>query len=129
MEAEAKFPLVVAVITGAIVGAAIVQGLNARAKSPVYFVTEIDVKDVDRYVNEFVPLAQASVTNHGGKLLAAGPNLTLLDGPPPKRVAINLWDSMESLQERRNSADYRKARETGEKYATFHSFTLEGVSK
>ena len=109
----------IAVITGAIVGAAIVQGLNARAKSPVYFVTEIDVKDVDRYVNEFVPLAQASVTNHGGKLLAAGPNVTPLDGPPPKRVAINLWDSMESLQERRNSA----------KYATFHSFTLEGVSK
>ena len=84
MEAEAKFPLVVAVITGAIVGAAIVQGLNARAKSPVYFVTEIDVKDVDRYVNEFVPLAQASVTNHGGKLLAAGPNVTPLKRSPAK---------------------------------------------
>jgi len=51
-----------------------------------------------------------------------------MDGRPPKRVAVNLWDSIENVQAWRNSEDYRKAREVGEKYATFRSFTLQGIS-
>jgi hypothetical protein len=67
------------------------------------------VKNEDAYVKEFVPLAQASIKNHGGVLLAAGP-----------KVTAQAW---------RSSADYKGARETGEKYATFRSYLFEGVSK
>jgi uncharacterized protein (DUF1330 family) len=127
---EAKFEIAVALITSVIVGAVTIEHfLHVQPKPPVYFITEIDVKDVDTYEKKFVPLVRASVKHHGGKPLAAGPKVTPLDGAPPKRVVINLWDDMESLQAWRNSADYREARETGEKYATFRSYTLEDESK
>ena len=126
---EQKFLIVVAAITGVVCVAIVFEAFQPGAKRPVYFVTEVDVKDADAYETNFVPLVRASVKLHGGKLVAAGPKVTPLDGAAPKRVVINLWDSMESLQAWRNSPDYRDARETGERYATFRSFALEDGSK
>ena len=55
-------------------------------------------------------------------------NVTSVEGAPPtKRVAIQVWDSMEKIQAWRNSADYKKAREIGDKYAKFRAFTVEGL--
>jgi uncharacterized protein (DUF1330 family) len=126
-----KFEIFAGVITCAAAGFIIIQALYAqpKPKPAVYFVSEIDLKNEDAYLKEFVPLAQASVKNHGGKLLAAGPKVTAVDGAPPKRVAVNIWDSMESLQAWRDSADYREARDTGEKYATFRAYVFEGLSR
>jgi heme-degrading monooxygenase HmoA len=42
-------------------------------------------------------------------------------------VAIQQWESMEKIQAWRNSADYKKAREIGNKYAKFRAFTVEGL--
>jgi uncharacterized protein (DUF1330 family) len=104
------------------------QGLHAQAKPPVYTVTEIDVTNIDAYTKEYAPLAQASIKASGGKLLAAGQKVTALEGDPPKpRVAIQMWDSLEKAQAWRNSAEYKKAREIGNKYAKFRAFAVEGL--
>ena len=60
-----------AMLAGAVMGAAAVQGLHAQAKPPVYTVTETDVTNVDAYMKEYVPVAQALTQKGGGKILAA----------------------------------------------------------
>jgi len=123
-----KYKMTLAMLAGAALGAAAVQGLHAQAKPPVYTVTEIDVTNIEAYTKEYAPLAQASIKNSCGKLLAAGQKVTKLEGDPPKpRVAIQVWDSLETAQKWRNSAEYKKAREIGDKYAKFRAFAIEGL--
>ena len=57
-----------------------------------------------------------------------GQKVTSLEGAPPApRVAIQMWDSLEAAQKWRGSAEYKKAREIGDKYAKFRAFAVEGV--
>ena len=112
---------------GAALGAAAIQGLHAQAKPPVYTVTEIDVKNVDAYMKEYVPVVQPLIKKGGGTLLAASLKVTALEGTPPKRVAINRWDSLEAAQAFYNSAEYKTAQQIGDKYATFRRYAVEGL--
>jgi hypothetical protein len=43
------------------------------------------------------------------------------------RVTINAWDSIEQMRAWRNGADYKAARQIGDKYAKFRAFVVEGV--
>jgi uncharacterized protein (DUF1330 family) len=125
---KTQHTVALSVLAGIAIGAVAVEGLHAQAKPPVYTVTEIDVTNIDAYVKEYAPLAQATIKNSGGKLLAAGQKVTTLEGAPPKaRVAIQVWDSLEKAQAWRNSAEYKKAREIGDKYAKFRAFAVEGL--
>jgi len=112
---------------GAALGAAAIQGLHAQAKPPVYTVTEIDVKNVDAYMKEYVPVVQPLIKKGGGTLLAASLKVTALEGTPPKRVAINRWDSLEAAQALYNSAEYKAAQKIGDKHATFRRYAVEGL--
>src|SRR5271165_171414 len=119
-----------AMLTGAAIGALAVQGLRAQTKPPAYVVTEIEITNLDAYQKEYVPMAQASIKAAGGHLLAAGQHIVALEGTPPKtRVAINQFDSMDAVQNWRNSAQFKEARQVGDKYATFRSFVVEGLSQ
>jgi uncharacterized protein (DUF1330 family) len=125
---KTHYTVAFAMLAGVAVGAVAVQGLHAQAKPPVYTVTEIDVTNIEAYTKEYAPLAQATIKNSGGKLLAAGQKVTALEGEPPKpRVAIQMWDSLEKAQAWRNSAEYKEARKIGDKYAKFRAFAVEGL--
>jgi uncharacterized protein (DUF1330 family) len=121
------FTVGLAMLAGVGLGAAAVQGLHAQGKPPVYLVTEIDVTNVDAYVKEYAPLAQASIKKAGGRLLAASLKVSPIEGTPPKRVAIQVWDSLDQIQAWRNGDDYKNARKIGNQYATFRSFAVEGM--
>jgi uncharacterized protein (DUF1330 family) len=115
-------------LTGVAIGAFAVRELRAQTKAPAYVVTEIEITNMDAYQKEYVPLTQASIKAAGGHLLAAGQNIVLFEGAPPKtRVAINEFDSMGAVQNWRNSMQYKDARNIGNKYATFRSFAVEGL--
>jgi uncharacterized protein (DUF1330 family) len=125
-----NYKVAIALVAGAAIGGAAIQGLHAQAKPPVYTVSEIDVTNVAAYEKEFAPIAQASIRKAGGKVLAGSQKVTSLEGTPPKsRVTIQVWDSLEQAQAWRNGADYKDARKIGDKYAKFRAFTVEGVSK
>ena len=125
---ENSYTAAFAMLTGATIGAFAVQGLRAQTKPPAYIVTEIEITNLDAYEKEYVPLAQASIKAAGGHLLAAGQNIVVFEGAPPKtRVAINRFDSMEAIQNWRNSAQYKEDRKVGDKYAKFRSFAVEGL--
>jgi uncharacterized protein (DUF1330 family) len=105
----------------------VVQGLRAQAKPPIYVVAEIDVSNLDAYLKEYVPLAQAAIKAAGGRILAVGQNITLIEGTPPKRASIQQWESAEHYNAYRKSAAFVDARKIGEKYAKFRTFAIEGM--
>jgi len=123
-----RYAIALAMLAGAALGGAAVQGLHAQGK-PVYLVSEIDVTNPDAYMKEFAPPAQASVKKAGGKLVAASLNVTAVEGTAPKRVTVQIWDSLEQMQAWHSGADYQDARKIGDKYATFRSFAVEAVQQ
>jgi uncharacterized protein (DUF1330 family) len=83
---------------------------------------------LDAYQKEYVPLAQASIKASGGRLVAAGQNIVVYEGPSPgTRVAINRFDNLDAVQAWRNSDQFKEARKVGDKYAKFRAFAIEGL--
>lgn len=114
-------------LAGIVIGAVGVHSLHAQAKPPVYLIAANEVIDQEGYTKEYIPLAQASIKEHGGRYVAAGKG-TAIDGDLPKaRVVILRWDSMEQLLAWRHSPDYEKAREIGNKYAKYNLLAVDGV--
>jgi uncharacterized protein (DUF1330 family) len=116
-------------LVGAAFGAVAIKGLQAQAKPPVYYVAEIDVKDVAAWQKDYSPRAQAVIKAAGGKVLAAGQKVTSIEGAPPKpRIAVIQWESAEQVQAWRNSAAFKELIPIREKLGTVRSFTVEGVA-
>ncbi len=125
---KTHYTVALAMCAGFGLGAVAIHGLHAQAKPPVYYVAEIDVTNLDAYTKEYAPKAQATIKAHGGRLLAAGQNVTAFEGTPPKvRVAIQQWESVEKIKAWRTSAEYMEARKIGDKYAKFRSYAIEGL--
>jgi uncharacterized protein (DUF1330 family) len=124
---KTRYTIALAMFAGVGLGAAAVQGLHAQAKPPVYSVSEIDIVDQAAY-STYIPKAQAAIKAGGGKFLAAGGAITVVDGEPPKsRVVIQQWDSLEKFQAYRNSAAFKDLLPMREKAAKFRTFVVEGV--
>ena len=127
------FGLGLAMLAGTMIGAAGISVLHAQAKAPVYLVTEIDVTNPEAYGKEFAPKAQASIKVSGGKFVVIGgaggasaKPVTALVGTPPKRVTIQIWDSVDAIKAWYNGNEYQDALKIGEKYATFRRYIVEG---
>src|SRR5215831_13106701 len=99
-----KFKIALALVSGAALGAAAVQGLHAQAKPKAYAVTEVEVIDSAAQA-AYGPQVQAVISSAGGhNFFTAGGKVTTFGGDAPKVVAITQWDSLEQLQAYRNSA-------------------------
>ena len=128
MTMRTRIAVSLALVAGFGLGAVAIEGLHAQAKQPVFYVSEIDVHDVDAYLKEYAPKARAIIQSHGGKFLATSNNPHAIEGAPPKsRVVIQQWDSMEKIQAWRNSAEFNELRKTSGHLATFRAYALEGA--
>jgi uncharacterized protein (DUF1330 family) len=131
---KSNYKIVLVLLAGVALGGLAIEGLHAQAKAPVYFVAEIDVTNPDAYAKEYAPKAQALIKGAGGRFLAVGGaaattggKVTAFDGDPPKRVVVQVWDSMEKIQAWRANPEYVELRKVGEKYAKFRSFAVDGL--
>jgi uncharacterized protein (DUF1330 family) len=130
---KTQYKVALAMLASAALGGLAVQGLHAQAKPPIYYVAEIDISNPDAYAKEYAPKAQAIIKSHGGHFLAiggaaaTGGKVTAFDGEAPKRVVVQQWDSMDKIEAWRNDPEYKELRKTGEKYATFRSFAVDGL--
>jgi len=125
---KTRYTVALSMLAGVALGAAAIGGLHAQAKPKIYYVSEIDVTNIDAYTKEYAPKAQALIRKHGGQVLAAGQKVTSLEGDAPKpRVAVLVWDSMDQVQAYRNDAEFKENRKIGDKYAKFRTFTVEAM--
>jgi uncharacterized protein (DUF1330 family) len=109
------------------------QALHAQAKPPIYYVVEVETSDPDAYAREFAPQAQAIIKAAGGRFLAIGGEgatgakaLTPIEGQPPKRAVLMVWDTKDQIQTWWSSPDYLALRKIVDRYASFRSFAIEG---
>jgi len=127
-----RYTVALSMVAGAVVGATAIQGLHAQAKAPIYLISEIDVKDADKYGTEFAPKAQATVRASGAKFIVIGgaggasaKPITAIEGTPPKRMTIQAWDSMDALKKWYDGADYQSALKIGKQHADFRRYAVE----
>jgi uncharacterized protein (DUF1330 family) len=119
-------------VMGTALGALGSEALHSEAVPPAYLIGQIDVSDPDGYAKEYLPKAREIIKAHGGKLVAAagaaatGSQVVAVDGNPPKRVVVYVYPSMEALRAWRSDPAYVQVRAVGEKYATYHTFAVEG---
>jgi len=121
-----------AMLAGGGLGAAAVQSLHAQNKPPIYYVVEVETTDADAYAKEFAPKAQAIIKAAGGRFVAIGGSgatgaktLLPIEGDPPRRAIIMVWDDMEQIRSWWRNPDYIALRKIVDQYATFRSFAVE----
>jgi uncharacterized protein (DUF1330 family) len=112
---------------GMAVGGFAVQGLQAQAKPPVYYIAEIDTANLDTYMKDYAPLAQASIKAAGGKIIAGGVAKSVEGEPAKARTVIQVWESEEQILKWRSSPEYKKSREIGDRIAKFRALMLNGT--
>ena len=119
-----------AILAGTALGAAAVQTLHAQAKPMGYVIAENVVNDQDGYTKDFVPAISKTIQDAGGKFLARGGKTVSIHGaPPPPRVVVLQFESMDKALAWANSPTTKSAFATGEKYATLHDYAVEGLSQ
>lgn len=124
-----KFKVAVAVVAGAALGAAAVQGLHAQVKPKAYLVTESEVLDAAALA-AFAPLGAAAVVAAGGRRLAPPVGkIVAIVGEAPKRIGITEWASVEEAQAYRNSAGFKNLSPQRDKATkTIRVYVKEGAA-
>jgi uncharacterized protein (DUF1330 family) len=128
---KTKYTVTLAMVSSFALGAAAVQVLHAQAKPPAYVITEVTVTNEEGFMKEFAPIAGKLTPEAGGKYLVRGGKTVSLSGAPPApRVVVIQYESMDKALALFNSPSEseKAARAIGEKYATFRSYLVEGVS-
>jgi uncharacterized protein (DUF1330 family) len=97
---KTRYTVVLAMIAGATLGATAMQGVNAQlAAKKAYAITELESLDAQAAAN-IAKRVQAAQSEAGGRnLRTAGGKVVGLEGPPPpKRVGLTEWDSLEKAE-------------------------------
>ena len=131
MTAPGKLSLIMLACVAA--GALGSRALQGQERPPAYLIGQIDVSDPEGYANEYLPKAREIIKAHGGRLIASGgaaasgSQVIAVDGEAPKRVIIYMYPSLEALLAWRNDPAYVEVRRIGEKYASYHTFAVQGA--
>jgi uncharacterized protein (DUF1330 family) len=125
-----KFKIAMAVVAGAALGAAAMQGLHAQAKPKAYTVAELQTLDAAAQAT-YVPAVLAAQKAAGGHPFnTGGGKMVAMEGaPPPMRVAITEWDSLEQAQAFYNSTAWKNLAPQRDKAAkTIRRYTVEAAN-
>ena len=115
------------ILAGATVSTAIAQD-KAAAKPPVYVVNEIDVTDETGF-KAYVSRQQPLIEKNGGRYIIRGGTITAIDGTPPKRFTVYVFDSADRMLAWKNDPAQKEIKIIRDKAAKFRSFAVEGLAK
>jgi uncharacterized protein (DUF1330 family) len=93
---------------------------------PAYVIAETDVHDAEQY-ERYKAAAPASIEKYGGRYLARGGALEVLEGDwQPPRVVILEFDDLETAKRWYRSPEYQEAKQLREGAATMRMVAAEG---
>ena len=125
---ESTYVFTLAMFSGAALGPITVPALHGQTKPPVYYVSEVDVTDLEGYLKEYAPKATASFKAFGGQTRAAGQEITQIEGAPPKRrVVIVKWGQLGTASGLAQFGAVQGRPQVGDKYAKIRAFAVEGL--
>ena len=92
-----------------------------------YVVVDVERTDTERAAR-YSELSGPSVERHGGRFLARGGALQILEGDwEPERLVVIEFGSVDAAQAWYESADYREARAAREGAGTWRMVVVEGI--
>jgi len=126
---NARYKIVLAVVAGAALGAAAVQGLHAQAKPKAFVITETEVVDAAALAT-YSPLARAAADAAGARRVSPpGGKTVAFVGEAPKRIGIQEWESLEKAQAFRNSDAFKNLTPQRDKAVkTIRSYAVEAAN-
>ena len=124
---KTRYTVTLAMLAGAVLGGAAIQALHAQAKLPAYQVIEVNVKDPDLY-KQYAEKAMPLQLQYSARFIARGGKVDAFAGEPPKRAVIAVYDSIEKVQELRDSPEYKALVPLRDQAADYHSFIVEGAA-
>ena len=96
---KSNYKVAIALVAGVAIGGAAIQGLHAKGKAKAYTVTELETLDAKAAADVAPRIAKAQQAAGGHNFRTGGGKVTGMEGPPPpQRVAITEWDSLEKAQ-------------------------------
>jgi uncharacterized protein (DUF1330 family) len=104
---KTNYKVAIALVAGAAIGGAAIQGLHAQPKPKAYLVTESEVLDAS-VVAAYIPAIQAAQTAGGGRSFRTTGRIVADVGIAPERVSITEWDSVEQARAWENSEARKK---------------------
>jgi uncharacterized protein (DUF1330 family) len=128
---KSNYKLAITLVAGIAIGGAAVQGLHAQAKPPGLVVVDIsDITDAEGFkaIGQRSNEAAAAVFKElGGRYLARTSNITAVDGTPPKRFVIIVFDSVEKAKAWNDVAGQKEVTAVRMKTTKSRSFIVEGM--
>jgi uncharacterized protein (DUF1330 family) len=122
---KTRYTVALAMLAGAVLGGAAIQGLHAQARPPAYQVIEVNVRDPDLY-KQYAEKAMPLQLQYSARFIARGGKVDTFAGEAPKRAVIAIYDSLEKVQALRDSPEYQALVPLRDKAADYHSFIIEG---
>jgi len=116
-----------AMLAGFGLGAVAVHGLHAQARPPAYTIAEIEVTDPAGY-QKYMEGTTTGIPAAGGRFIVRGGKSFVLNGAPPKRIAVIQWESLEKAQAFFDSEAYKQLIPIRDKSSNFRAFVIEGVA-
>ena len=125
-----KYKLAIALVAGAAIGGAAIQGLHAQAKPPAYIVIPIlKINDAAAFkagvVDKSMP---ADVTAAGGHYIIRSQKFIKVDGNPPERFVVIAFDSVEKAQAFLNTPAQKEVNAARIKSTNSLQFIVEGYA-
>ena len=99
---KSNYKVAIALVAGAAIGGAAIQGLHAQVKLKAYTVSESEVLDAAA-VAAYNSDIQAAQKAAGGRSFRTWGRIVANVVTAPKRVSISEWDSLEQAQAWQNS--------------------------
>ncbi len=124
---KTQYTAALAMLAGFGLGAIAVHGLHAQARPPAYTIAEIEVTDPAGY-QKYIEGTTPAVPAAGGRFIARGGKTFVVNGAPPKRIAVIQWESYEKAQAFFDSEAYKKLIPIRDKSSNFREFVIEGVA-
>ena len=127
---KTKYKIAIALVAGASIGGAAIQGLHAQAKPPTYIVIPIlKINDPAAFKAGVVDKAlPADLTAAGGHYLVRSQKFTRLDGNPPERLVILSFDSAEKAQAFWNTSIQKEVNSARIKSTNSLAFMVDGFA-
>ena len=127
---KTNYKVAIALVAGAAIGGAAIQGLHAQAKPPAYIVIPIlKMNNAAAFKAGVVDKAMpADLTAAGGQYVIRSEKFTSVDGTPPARLVILKFDSVEKAQAFLNTPVQKEVNAARIKSTDSLAFIVEGFT-
>jgi uncharacterized protein (DUF1330 family) len=124
-----RIHILIALLCGVVIGGVGFGALHAQTRTAsAYWVTEVLEMGDQAAFMKAIEAVPPTVQPFGGHYAVLGGRIAGDVGPPPRRIAIIAFDSMDKAEKWVSDPAAAAARAEASKYAKTRSFTVEGVA-